>query len=410
MWFPNTWDSVEGLKGFAAETSSLDFKRQLGTPEDIATDIAAMTVNGGTLLYGIAEDKKTVVASELVPVQLAGAEERLRHIAGSHISPVPDFEVETVVDPDDPTQGILAVIIPGSGLAPHQANGRYPCRRGTTTGYLEEREVERLYVQRQQLSQAGPSPGALITDRFVNVLGGFEVQDGTGSMRLAVSPVSGAVAHPAGAWQQKPLNRAVRAAIEHQNPRLSNGSLVKTWAALPQWRANGTLGWAATNAGNGLGTIAPQAIPTVLLAACLSYPASFSFQAYFGLRANRPGAREYRSAREAEIAHELIAMLAIAGEYFRDIAGGGHLSAELSLDGFGDAKSQFLLDDMDPGTVDLDAGKLPSAPANFLNSALTSSAELREAPERTARQLLERWLPPFYRDDRDLFDWLVPPE
>jgi hypothetical protein len=410
VWTPKTWESVEGLMGFASETPSLDFKRQLGTPEDIAGDIAAMTVNGGVLLYGIGEDKKTVVASEVLPVQLAGAEERLRNIAGSRISPQPDFTVEAVADPSDPTRAVLAVVIPASGLAPHQANGRYPCRRGTTTDYLEEREVERLYGQREQLSHAGLAPGALVAGRFTSVLDGFQVGDGTGSVRLAVSPISGTVAHPAGPWQKEPLKLAVLAAIEHQNRRLANAALVKSWAALSRWEPNGTLGWAATNAGGGSARIAPQAIPMILFGACLSYPASFSFQAYFGLRADRPGTHEYRSASEPTIARELIAMLAIAGEYFRDIAGGGHLLAELSLTGFTDAKSQFALDRMDPGTVDLNAHSLPEAPNTFLNSTLTSSAELREAPERATRQLLERWLPPFYTDDRDLFDTLVPPK
>jgi hypothetical protein len=409
MWFPRTWESVESLIGVESETPSLDFKRQLGTPEDIAGDIAAMTVNGGVLIYGIAEDKETVVASGITPVQLAGAEERLRQIAGSRISPVPDFQVEMVADPADATQGVLAVVIPASGLAPHQANSRFPCRKGTTTEYLEEREVERLYAQRQRLSQAGPAPGSLVGDEFVSVLDGFEVGGGTGTMRLAVSPVSGAAIHPAGAWQEETLNLAVRSAIERQGPRLANSSLVRAWAALSRWQPNGTLGWAATNRGEGGARIAPQANPMILFGGCLSYPARFSFQTFLGLLANRNGAHEFQSAREADLVYELVAMLALAGEYFRDVSGGGHLLAELSLAGFGDAKSQFTLQNMDQGTVDLNAGALPNAPPNFVNSALTSSIELRETPERAGRQLLERWLPPFYRDERDLFDCLVPP-
>jgi hypothetical protein len=410
MWFPTTWESIESLIGFACETPSLDFKRQLGSPEAIAGDIAAMTVNGGVLLYGIAEDKETVVASKIMPVPLVGAEERLRQIAGSRISPVPDFQVEIVVDPADETQGVLAVIIPASGLAPHQTNHRFPCRRGTTTEYLEEREIERFYAQRQRLSQAGPPSGSLVGERFVSVLDGFEIGEGTGTMRLGVSPVSGAVVHPAGAWQEEPLQLAVRAAIEHQSPRLSNGSLVRAWAALSDWQPNGTLGWAATNRGASNARTAPQAMPQTLFAGCLSYPASFSFQAFFGLSANPvESPHNYRSAREADLVYELVAMLSLAGEYFRDVSGGGHLFTELSLAGFSHAKSQFALQSMDQGVVDLEAERLPDAPPNFASSTLTSSAELRDTPEHTARQLLERWLPPFYEDDRDLFDWLIPP-
>ena len=282
MWAPRTWEAVEALKGFASETPSLDFKRELGTPEDIAVDIATMTVNGGVLLYGVDEDKTTVTATAIMPVPLAGAEERLRNVAGSHISPVPDFEVYAIADPSDATRGVLAVVIPASGLAPHQANGRYPCRRGTVRGYLEEREVERLYAQRRDLAQGGPPSGSLVGTDFVSV-NGFEVREGTGRLRLAISPASGSVVHPAGAWQAEPLGDAVTASLEHQHPRLANGGLVRGWAALSRWAPMGTEGWSATNAGTGTGAVAPIEKPAIVVGACLSYPATFTFEALLGL-------------------------------------------------------------------------------------------------------------------------------
>jgi hypothetical protein len=59
------------------ETPSLDFKRELGAKNaDIAKDIAAMTVNGGVLIYGVGEDKQTRVATAIVPQPLNGVEER----------------------------------------------------------------------------------------------------------------------------------------------------------------------------------------------------------------------------------------------------------------------------------------------------------------------------------------------
>ena len=78
-------------------------------------------------------------------------------------------------------------------------------------------------------------------------------------------------------------------------------------------------------------------------------------------------------------------MLSTAGEYFREVSGGGLLRAELALDGFAQAKSQFALERMDQGMVDLNSRALPAAPDALRSSAPTSSAELRETPERVVR-------------------------
>jgi hypothetical protein len=38
--------------------------------------------------------------------------------------------------------------------------------------------------------------------------------------------------------------------------------------------------------------------------------------------------RDLRSAREVDLLYELVALLAISGEYFSDVSGGAHLFAE----------------------------------------------------------------------------------
>lgn len=410
MWRPATWKDFEALIG-EAETPSLDFKRALGKNEELAKDIAAMSVNGGVLAYGVDEDKETCVASSLMPFPLAGVEEKIRLIAGSRIAPTPDFDIEVVPNPEDDALCLVAVAVPASSLAPHQANARYPCRRGTTTDYLEEREVERLYRQRQELSGPAPEPGSLLEEDFASALDGFQVGDGTGQLLLVVRPAARNVSHPAGAWQGRALTDAVARARDRQGPRVANASLVNTFRVLSEWHPNGATGWIATNAANGTGNIAPQAAPQVLIGAALSYPASLSFQAFFGLRVggDQSALREYRSAREGQVVYELVAMLAIAGEYFADVTGGGNLLAELRLRGFEEARSQFATE-MRGSTADLEATNLPGASDGLLASARSSAIELGAAPEQVARWLIERWLPSFYTDDRDLFDVIVPPK
>jgi hypothetical protein len=406
MWCPTSWDQLTELLG-EAESSSLDFKRVLGKNEEIAKDIAAMTVNGGVLLYGVDEDKGTCVATELAPFPIAGIEERLRHVSGMRIDPVPDLQVHVIPSSGDPSVGIVAVAISASALAPHQANKRFPCRRGTITDYLDQREVERLYRQRQDLSGPPPEPGSLLDRNFVNVLDGFSIGDGTGAVALVVRPAARDVHHPAGAWQNDALTLAVRQAIQRQAPRLSNSSLVRSTHALADWQPRGADGWQATNAGPSNATIAPQVEPHTLIAGCLSYPACLSFMVLLGLRWERGvPRRDLRSAREVDLLYELVALLAISGEYFSAVSSGAHLFVEARLSGFAGAKSQMVIGSGSTG--DLDAALRPPAPDGLTQAARTSAVELRDTPELVARQLIERWLPAFYTDDRDLFSWIVP--
>jgi predicted HTH transcriptional regulator len=178
VWYPKTWPEVQALIDQAVETSSLDFKRSIATHnEELAKDIAAMTLDGGVLLYGVDEDRKTTLAKEITPVEIGGVEIRLQQVIGSHIRPVPDVATEFIADPDDPTRGVLAVVVPASVAAPHQTAGRYPCRRGTTTSFLEEAEVERLYRQRRAMQGAPLSATELTDTQFVGVLADAGAQE-----------------------------------------------------------------------------------------------------------------------------------------------------------------------------------------------------------------------------------------
>lgn len=387
MWRPRSWEEIKDLIGHAVETASLDFKQELTrNNEELAKDVAAMTLGGGVVLYGIVADEKTGLATEITPVQIGGLEPRVRQVVGSHISPVPDFDTEHFLSPDDASKGVFMVIVPPSALAPHQAGHRYPCRRGTTTGYLEEAEVERLYRQRRESEGEPMTLPALLETQFFPVWSEFS-EPGVGQLNLIVRARSGEARHPAGAWQGDHLQAAVRRAIHRQRHRFTNISLVRCFNALFNWEPYGVSAW-ATGRNAFLGSSRSDC---ERFGATLGYPARLSFQAQWGLQV--VGANDqimYTSAREIDLARELTAMLAIAGEYFSEVEGGGLIMAALRLDGFDGAISQLGTETR--GTIN----ELPRALAGVQTALGAAALELRDTPELPAKRLMENWLPPFY--------------
>jgi hypothetical protein len=403
MWRPETWNEIEALKGQAEETPILDFKRQITKNPETAKDIAAMTVNGGVIIYGVDEDKASRTASEITPFKLAGQEEKIRQVAGSLIVPTPDFDVEPLASPDDETTGVIVVVVRPSALAPHQVGGRYPCRRGTTTDSLEEAEVQRLYRQRRLLS-GSPTDVEDLLEEFRQAPGTPLPLDDidVGAFSLVVRTASNDVTHPAGAWQQGALKAAVSAAAQRQAGRLANSSLVRgAWNAITDWEPLEVDGWFANQPRDPLSGSTDKHF-----SATLTYPARLSFLAQYALTVpDGQGGTSYKVAREDELAYELIALLAMAGEYFSEVDGGGHLLTAIWLRGFNGAESQVARQRRW-------SGGLPSAPDGVKSDARVSAIALRDEPERVARRLIERWLPAFYRDvedpPRDLFELIVP--
>jgi hypothetical protein len=406
MWRPRTWTEIQALPGQAEESSSLDFKRELtANGRETSKDIAAMTLNGGVLIYGVDEDKATRTAAAVTPMALAQVEEKLRNIAGTRIVPTPDFDVELVRNPADPATGVVVVVIPPSPLAPHQWDHRYPVRRGTTTEYLTEPEVERLYRQRQALSERPPSAQDLLAE-FQAAPNLPRADEGdVGIVELVIRPASTEVSHPAGAWQEKALHAAASAAAQRQASRLANASRVRdTWNEVAAWQPLEAEGWFASRAQHPIsGSVEKQ------ITATLTYPARLSFLAQYGIRVRGPAGRpSYKVAREDDLVYDLLALLAVAGEYFSGVDGGGQLLTAIRLRGFGGAESQFA---REGGWL----GVLPGAPDAMVRQARTTAIAVRDEPELLARRLIDIWLPAFFRDPqpdergpRDLLDVLVP--
>lgn len=97
-------------------------------------------------------------------------------------------------------------------------------------------------------------------------------------------------------------------------------------------------------------------------------------------------------------------MLAVAGDYYSDIDGASILLAALRTYGFEGGKSASQTREDRRSTLH----EPPGAPNGITTSTSVSALALRDLPERTARVLLERWLPSFYHDSPELFTLLVP--
>jgi predicted HTH transcriptional regulator len=142
--------------GDLIETATFDAKSALpgkGKSKDLAVDVAAMSADGGTLLYGVAEDENDRLRAPQ-PFLLAGARERVDHIVRTSISEPPAIEVHAIPTDDDPSVGYLVVNIPALPRAPHMVTvgkeHRYYGRGATGNVPLSEGEVAHLYERRQR--------------------------------------------------------------------------------------------------------------------------------------------------------------------------------------------------------------------------------------------------------------------
>ncbi len=159
MWIPASAEEIEqaARAGQLEETPSFDAKRDLpASPKkngDVAIDVAAMTTDGGVLLYGVGEDEheRLTIAS---PIELVGAADRIGQIVSTSIAEVPFVEIREFRCPDDASRGYLAVVVPQSSRAPHQVTVggdlRFYGRGPKGNRRLTEGEIARLYERRQR--------------------------------------------------------------------------------------------------------------------------------------------------------------------------------------------------------------------------------------------------------------------
>lgn len=149
-WAPATFNDAQDDIDHRppAESHYLELKSQIMRTESIRKSLSSMSIDGGTIVYGVEEDKQTRVASGINPVRLNGEAERIQQIAHSLDPVLIISEPLTLADPTDPEVGIIVVNVPASPMAPHQADGKYYIRAGTTTEVMSDAQVERLIKAR----------------------------------------------------------------------------------------------------------------------------------------------------------------------------------------------------------------------------------------------------------------------
>ncbi|MBZ4508434.1 ATP-binding protein [Mycobacterium avium subsp. hominissuis] len=137
------------LNGLLEETHRLDLKRELGpgnaANKDLAKDIAAFALDGGTILIGVDEDTSP---PSLWPVPVDGLAERIEQIARMRVDEAVQIRTTVINSANDPTLGYLVVHVPQSVRAPHMVDGRYYGRGDKTNRMLSNTEVVRLLDRR----------------------------------------------------------------------------------------------------------------------------------------------------------------------------------------------------------------------------------------------------------------------
>lgn len=192
MWIPkNEEELIELTKSKSLEeTNLIEFKRELDKKNiETAKDISAMTVDGGVICYGIAEDEDKVPCI-LAPVILKNQAERITQIARNCIDEPPYFEIKEIPTIKDDKKGYILVIIPASTRAPHMVvvknENRFYGRGPKGLHILTQGEVARLYERREKLDHDNKD---LINDVIAN--SNYKEFPDKGYLHLVAKPLLG---------------------------------------------------------------------------------------------------------------------------------------------------------------------------------------------------------------------------
>lgn len=167
-------------EGAVEETEALDWKSALPltTPRgaerdhqkaELAKDVAAMANSGGGMIvFGVEETRGVAVpaADSIKPVGAVDESvlQPIRQVAGALIyPPVVGLDLIPLAPDDDPTAGVLVLIVPDSPGAPHLVHPESPktfeyfmapYRHGPHTERMVEQQLASAYRQQEQRARA----------------------------------------------------------------------------------------------------------------------------------------------------------------------------------------------------------------------------------------------------------------
>jgi hypothetical protein len=121
-----------------------------GARKEAGRDLASFGIEGGAIVYGIAEVEDRLVAQ---PIPLAGESERMEGVAANRIEPALPIRVFEFPTAADPSIGYLWIEIAPSPLAPHMVDGVYWARAETTKRRLGDAEVVLLHSRREGIEE-----------------------------------------------------------------------------------------------------------------------------------------------------------------------------------------------------------------------------------------------------------------
>jgi len=389
VWRPKDFADIEAAVGVVAESSDLDFKRELSKPADIAKDIAAMSLQGGVIAYGVDEAVETTVASEVTPIRLRQVPEKIQNIVDTAIWPSPAIDIRVVTRQSGDSEGVVLVTVAPSPLAPHYTHERFPARSGTTTRYLTEREISALYDQRKTAFASAEDREILADFQYpAEAANGLGI-GGIWMLRFLVAPLLPA-RHPQGVRLARPLAAAVAAARE-STASLGPADYTAAFDLIKEWTPRGAVGW---KAGTTFDTFERLRNVRTVAAVC-THDLAMSFYATVDLTGEDGVGR---CAYEEQWAATTIALLSIAGHFFQQVPTTSILRAELGLLGLENAvsygASQGLAFNENQSRV---------ADTDYRERIQTSSGEAAHEPVEVARRLLDRFFVSFVPEESDTF-------
>ncbi|MGV0718775.1 ATP-binding protein [Mycolicibacterium sp. XJ662] len=156
IWSPSTEQEIRdaAANGMLEETHYLDLKRELPAGDagnrGLAKDIAAFSLDGGTILIGVDEETSPPT---IAPMALDGLSERVEQIGAMRVQEGVAVSTTPIEIPSGSGLGVLVVRIPASPRAPHMADGKYYGRGDKRNNVLSHAEVLRLHQQQSMQQQ-----------------------------------------------------------------------------------------------------------------------------------------------------------------------------------------------------------------------------------------------------------------